>query len=224
MKVSCIIPIYNEAERVSHVLDAVVGHELVGEVIVVDDGSTDDSKTVLEKYSDIRLISYPKNRGKSFAVMTGFKESKNDVVMMIDSDLVGLEPKNITDLITPVLEGRADVSISLRKNSALIYKLLELDFVSGERVFHKNIIEKLDELEHLPGFGLETYLNGIIIAKCLRLKIVYWKAVISPRKSKKMGWWQGMRGDYKMVLQILSMLSAPKVVSMIYRMRALRVR
>lgn len=224
MKVSCIIPVYNEADRVSRVLDVVVGHELVGEVIVIDDGSADNSKAILANHSGIRLISYAPNKGKSFAIMSGIKEAKNDIIMLVDSDLVGLHNANITSLISPVVENRADIAISLRKNSLLIYKILGLDFVSGERVFHKNIIEDIGALARLPGYGLEVFLNRIIIKKRLRLKVVWWGGVISPRKSKKIRWWQGVMGDWDMIMQILSMLTVSDILYQMYKMRTLRVR
>ncbi|MEK7150922.1 MAG: glycosyltransferase family 2 protein [Patescibacteria group bacterium] len=222
MKVSCIIPLYNEAERVLGVLDAVVGHKLIDEVIVVDDGSTDNPKARLEHRTGIRFISYTQNRGKSFAIETGLRESKNEVVMLIDSDLIGLQADALTQLIEPVVSGQADIAITLRKNSLLIYKLFGLDFVSGERVFHRSIIGDLAQLGRLPGFGLEVFLNRIIISQQLRLKIVYWANVISPRKSKKVGWWQGMYADYSMIRQILRTVSAREVVRQIYCMRRLR--
>ncbi|MEK7576369.1 MAG: glycosyltransferase family 2 protein [Patescibacteria group bacterium] len=222
-KVSCIIPVYNEAERIMGVLNAVVGHELIDEVIVVDDGSTDNSKKALENRSGIQLISYIKNRGKSFAIETGLKKSKNEIVMLIDSDLIGLQAGDLTQLIEPVVMGQADIAITLRKNSLQIYKIFGLDFVSGERVFHKGIIGDLEQLGRLPGFGLEVFLNRIIIDQKLKLKVVPWENVISPRKSKKVGRLQGTYADYAMIRQILRTVSAREVVRQIYRMRALRV-
>ena len=79
MKVSCIIPVYNEAERVLGVLRAVVGHPLVDEVIVVNDGSTDTSKAVLENQPGIRFFSYDENRGKSGAIAYGLVQAKNNI-------------------------------------------------------------------------------------------------------------------------------------------------
>src|SRR3989344_7595866 len=102
MKVSCIIPVYNEAERVLGVLRAVVGHPLVDEVIVVNDGSTDTSKAVLENQPGIRFFSYDENRGKSGAIAYGLAQAKNELVMFIDSDLIGLSAESIAALIFPV--------------------------------------------------------------------------------------------------------------------------
>ncbi|MDZ4216753.1 MAG: glycosyltransferase family 2 protein, partial [Candidatus Gracilibacteria bacterium] len=62
----------------------------------------------------------------------GFQSAKNELIMTIDSDLVGLSKKAVGELIEPVRNGLADISISLRSNSLLLFKLLGLDFVSGE--------------------------------------------------------------------------------------------
>lgn len=224
MKISCIIPAHNEEERILSVLNAVVGHKLLDEVIVVDDGSTDSTKQILENYSGINFISYSQNRGKTFALMTGIKKSKNDLIILIDSDLIGLQLEDISNLILPVVDGQADMTLSLRQNSLLIFKILRMDFVSGERVFSKRIIGDLDQLERLPCFGFESFLNQIVIKNHLRLKVVYWNEVICPRKSKKFGWWKGMKGDYRMIREIISVVKISGIISQMLKMRSLRVR
>ncbi len=224
MKVSCIIPVYNEAERVGAVLDAVTGHPLIDDVVVVDGGSTDGSLDVLRSRQDIHLITFEKREGKSNAVMMGLEQCKNDLVMTLDSDLVGLTPEALTALIDPVACGKADVTFSLRKNSLLIFKLLGIDFVTGERVFSKRLIQDPGHLATLPPFGLESYLNQLIIEQSLRVKIVRWPAVISPRKAKKAGWWKGTKADFGMVMQILSMLKVSGVVTQILKLRRLRIK
>lgn len=137
---------------------------------------------------------------------------------MIDSDLLHLNKNDITELIMPIIKNEADATISLRKNSLLIYKLFGLDFFSGERVFDKKIIEHLDELDKLPGFGLESYLNRILIQKKMRLRVVKWKNVVTPRKSVKFGFWAGARGDVKMLFEIVSYLSFFGAIKMLFQM------
>ncbi|HEV8601462.1 MAG TPA: glycosyltransferase [Patescibacteria group bacterium] len=79
IKVSCIIPTFNESARVAGVLEAVVGHQLVSEVIVINDGSKDNTEEILRTRPGIKLISYQPNRGKSHAIMMGIKAAKNDL-------------------------------------------------------------------------------------------------------------------------------------------------
>ncbi len=229
LKISCIVPIYNEGKRVSNVLDALIEHEKISEIIIVNDGSSDDSeKIVKEKIVGIgdervKFISYKKNCGKTHAVKMGLKKAKNPWIMTIDSDLVGLTKKNITDLIMPIEKGLADVSMSLRKNSLGTFKFLGMDFVSGERVFRKNLIGDLERLEKLPGFGLETFMNGEIVKRELRIVVVDFKNVITPRKSAKFGFWAGIKGDTKMVFQIISLLGVFGVVKQFRKMLKLKI-
>lgn len=224
MKVSCIIPVFNEAERVGAVLDAAVGHPLVDDIVVIDGGSTDNTLDVLRARQGFKLISQEKRQGKTNAVMIGLGQCKNDLIMTLDSDLVGLSPSAITALIEPVIFGQADVTLSLRKNSLLVFKLLGIDFVTGERVFSRRLLKDPSHLATLPGFGLESYLNQLIIEQSLRVKIVRLPNVISPRKSKKFGWWNGVKGDFSMVMEILSILGISGVISQIFKLRALRIK
>jgi glycosyltransferase involved in cell wall biosynthesis len=221
-KISCIVPIYNEASRVNSVLDVLTRHSLIEEVIVVNDGSTDNSEELLRQRGDIKLISYQKNRGKTLALKEGFKVAQNDLVILVDSDLVGLDTDAITALIEPVIKNETDITISLRKNALLVDLFFNLDMVSGERVFNKNILGDLNRLDTLPKFGFESYLNQIIIEKNLRLTVVYWPKVASPRKAVKEGLYAGIVGDYKMVKQIIKLLTFRGMIKMFIKLHSMR--
>jgi glycosyltransferase involved in cell wall biosynthesis len=223
MKISCIVPVYNEGSRVGAVLDVLVGHEFIDEVIVVNDGSSDNSEEVLKNIKGIKLISYQKNRGKSHAIRIGLEKARNEWVMTIDSDLQGLNRKNIVALVLPIVSHKADLVMTLRKNSLGIFKFFKLDFVSGERVFRKNMIRNLSDLEKLPGFGLEVFLNQIIIEKRMKLVVVNWPNVVTPRKSVKFGFLAGVKGDFKMILQIKSVIGWSGILKQFWEMYRLRI-
>lgn len=202
-QVSCIIPAYNEGPRILGVLKAVCGNPLVTEVIVVDDGSTDGTRELLKAHEGIHLIALPKNHGKTFAVMTGLKQARHDHVLLLDADLQGLTAEAITELIEPVMKGEADMTLSLRKNSLSVFRYLNLDFISGERVFHRRVLGDLNALSKLTGFGLEVFLNQKAIEQNLRMKSVDFKDVITPRKFVKFGWLKGVWGDFTMIIELL---------------------
>lgn len=223
-KVSCIVPAYNEALRIANVLNVLIGHELIDEVIVINDASTDNTEEVLNSFPAIISISNEKNMGKTYSLRVGMEKAKNNLVILIDSDLLGLTKENLTNLIAPVTSNQADISISIRGNSLPIYKLLGLDFVSGERVFNKNIIEQPSQLNTLPGFGFEVFLNSIILQKKLRIAVIPWPNVQSPRKSTKFSYWEGQKRDFKMILEIISIIKITGVIKQFYFMLKQKVK
>lgn len=222
--VSCVIAAYNEEKRIHNVLNAIENHPLIDEVIVVNDGSSDNTAKVVEKRKGVTLITLPENRGKSFAVVTGIRETKYDHLCMLDADLVGISKEDVTNLIEPVLDGSADITISLRKNSLPIMRLIGMDYISGERVFKKSIITPyLNDIEKLPSFAIESFFNQVLIDNAKRIKIVKWKDVITPRKSSKTGFGKGIWGDIKMIREIIQLVSVKGVIKQNYEMHKLKV-
>ena len=221
-KVSCIIPAYNEESRIANVLKVVENHPILDEVIVINDGSTDKTADVIRRFK-VTFIDKKKNQGKSIAVMTGIQKSKGDIIIMLDSDLSGLTKKNVTDLVNPVLKNEADMTLSLRGNSLLIYKLFGNDFISGERAFRRDFIKNYSVLKKLPGYGIESFYNEQAIKKKYRIKIVDFSNVILANKSDKIGFWKGNLGEIKMVMQIFKMIGFFRFFYIFFKMNSMRV-
>ncbi|MCL6518858.1 MAG: glycosyltransferase family 2 protein [Armatimonadetes bacterium] len=111
MKLSVIIPCFNEFQNITDVLDAVRAVDIPKEIIVIDDGSTDNTAEVLHEYSKrypIVIHSSAKNAGKGAAIRKGLEYVTGDIVIIQDADME-YDPKQYPELIKPILEGKADV-------------------------------------------------------------------------------------------------------------------
>lgn len=111
MKLSVIIPVYNEVESIKTILKRVIDTKLAAEIIVVDDGSADGTRAVLKKLSGrsgVRVILHEQNRGKGAAVRTGIAAAKGEVLLIQDADLE-YDPRDIPVLLKPIKERVADV-------------------------------------------------------------------------------------------------------------------
>ncbi len=221
-RISCIIPAYNEAARIEGVLKAVVKVKEITEIVVVDDSSEDDISSITQKFPTIQLLTHSENRGKTAAIATGLLHSSGDYLVLLDADLLELAAEDIVQLLRPVLEGRADISISLRFKP---WRLFGIDPISGERMVPRSLLmEYIDVLPTLSPFALETYMNAKIIEQNLRIAVVSWPNVESPLKYRKYGFSRGLEGDVGMVTDILHTTSVTKLFKQFYAMRLLRVR
>lgn len=137
-KVSTIIPVFNEEKTIGNILKTLMKIEDISQVIVVDDGSKDNTYRIVNKFP-VKLIKHKKNKGKGAAMKSGVKKTRNDIVLFLDGDLKGLTQKNVTDLITPVQREKANFTKG-RGNFKVNKKLTKVPTISG---FIKPLISSL---------------------------------------------------------------------------------
>lgn len=119
MKLSIVVPTYNEERTVAQVLDAAravdlegpLGIDLEREIVVVDDGSADRTRAILSEYASlpgVQVLLHERNRGKGAALRTGFAAVTGDIVLIQDADLE-YDPQEYPRLLEPIVSGHADV-------------------------------------------------------------------------------------------------------------------
>ena len=218
---SVVVPCFNEEATVATVIDTVLAQSCVGEVIVVDDGSTDKSREILAAMDEPRLkvILQPANRGKGAALRTGFAEASREYVVVQDADLE-YDPEEFEFLLEPLVADRADVVygsrfVSSRPHRVLYFwhsagnKLLTLasnvftdlnltDMETCYKVFRRNVIQSIELCEDRFGFEPE------ITAKVARGGWRVFEVGISYSgrtyaEGKKIGWRDGLRALYCIV-------------------------
>jgi glycosyltransferase involved in cell wall biosynthesis len=164
MKVSVIIPVYNEAHTIEEILRRVEAEEIANEILVVDDGSSDGTRDILQSLDTkehIKVILHDKNQGKGAAVRTGIHNAMGDVLLIQDADLE-YDPRDYPALLQPIEEGIADVVYGSRflggpRRTAmywhmvanklltfmtnLLYNTILSDMETGYKVFKREITD-----------------------------------------------------------------------------------
>lgn len=216
---TCLIPAYNEAARIGGVLAAVAGHTALTEVIVIDDGSTDATATVARTFG-VRVLATSGNLGKTAALAHGLRHVATSHVLLLDADLLGLTSDDISALIAPVSESRAIASISLRGNAPGLWRLIGLDYISGERALPCDLLQPhLVTCDTLPRFGFEVFLNQLLIASDQPVAVVSLPGVASPSKAAKRGVWGGISADALMMRDIFRTVTLREILGQIVRLK-----
>jgi glycosyltransferase involved in cell wall biosynthesis len=210
-KVSVIIPAFNEEERIGSVLEVVKKVKNVSEIIVVDDGSEDQTTKIAKKAGAI-VLKLPFNQGKFLAVKKGILASKGSLTAVLDADLLGFKSENLSDLISGVKDKKT-ISIAqfiegrLSTNHRGINK-----YLSGQRAAYRSFwLEFFEEVEShglteekllKRGFSLENELNGFIKRHDYKKVYVEWSGVSHVMKEEKRGA-QGFAQRIKMYFEIM---------------------
>ncbi len=203
-KITAIVPAYNEAGRIGAVLDVLTTYPNFEEVIVVDDGSTDETEKVVKKYL-VRYVKNVSNKGKGYAMDAGVNLSKGDIIFFADADVTGLTHGIINDLLKPVIDGKVDMSIAMRnrKTYYLHYVIFFIPLLGGERALTKNLWQML------PGyykhrFKVETGLNfyARYYGKGFNYKV--YQGLSQVIKEKKFGLIDGLRRRWLLSMNVIS--------------------
>lgn len=180
VKVSAIVPTFNESKGVAEVLRILVKSPHIDEIVCVNDGSSDATLAIVRSFPSIRVVNLRKNHGKAYAVARGIEKAKGHIVLFLDADIKGLRDKHIVQLVNPLKNGRSDFVIGYR--SSRVEATIGVP-LSGERAyFKKDLVPHIKRFEK-KGFGLELYLNYHF--KDRRKKIIQLKGVYSQAKHKK---------------------------------------
>lgn len=170
--VSVIIPAYNEEKKIQSTVESVFTVDCVGEVIVVDDGSSDSTVYLARKAGAI-VVKNKRNMGKGHALRAGLSRARGDIIVFLDAD-VGEKAVEITKLIQPVMTGKTDMTIArfpparkkggfgfvkaLARWGVYIYTGESLKSVlSGQRAFRRDVMDHIGIIS--PGFGVEVGLT-----------------------------------------------------------------
>jgi polyisoprenyl-phosphate glycosyltransferase len=201
--VVCIIPAYNEEHTVASIARLASSHPLIGRVIVVDDGSSDSTASHSSEINDVKVISLTPNKGKGAAMRAGMSESDEPVILFLDADLIGLNEQHISDLLSPVINNEADMSVGLFRGGRLHTDLAHVitPSLSGQRAIRREVIQNMDM--DSVGFGIERALTELWQNGSIRVKEVILRGVTHRTKEEKRGYWPGVKQRLKMYYEIL---------------------
>lgn len=218
MKLSIIVPVYNEELTIIPILKKIAAASLPGnvekEIIVIDDGSTDTTKIQLQNFScaiPIKIIFQDINLGKGAAVIKGIDHAAGDILLIQDADLE-YDPANYDALLKPILENKASIVYGSRfkgqiKNMSLVNRWANLfccwtlnvlygcqitDVNTCFKVFRKEVLASITIESH--GFALETELTAKLLKqnfKILEIPITYHAR--AQKDGKKMDWFKAVQ-------------------------------
>ena len=217
MRISFLIPAYNEAATIGEVLERIEQLELDAQIVVVDDGSTDGTADVVNRFRGDRdgvvLVRHAKNRGKGAAVRAAIPHADGDICVIQDADME-YDPRDVPALIEPIVRGAADVVFGSRLSggrpqraylfwhmvgnrflsllTGILYNTTLSDMETGYKAFRGDVLRSLD-LRH-DDFAIEPEITGWICRRKLRiyeLPIAYYGRTYA--EGKKITWRDGVK-------------------------------
>ena len=190
MDITVLVPVFNEKNTIEEILNRVQATKIPSEILIVDDGSSDGTRAILENLDGkgiIRVLFHERNQGKGAALRTGFKEVNGDVIIIQDADLE-YDPREYGNLLRPIEEGLADVVYGSRflggarrpilfwnmvANKVLtlitniLYNNILTDMETGYKVFRREVVE--DMPLHARHFEFEPEFTAKILKRKERI-------------------------------------------------------
>ena len=220
---SVVIPVYNERETVREIVEKVLNLDFVAEIIIVDDGSTDGTKELLEqtKFDErVKRFFHDRNRGKGAALRTGFGHVTGEIVAIQDADLE-YDPNEFIEMIRPIRDGAADVVYGSRLTGGkpqrvhlfwhrmgngfltfmtdLLYNTTLTDMETCYKMFRKEVIETIRIQS--DGFSVEPELTAKICKnkqwRIYEIPISYYGRSYS--EGKKITWVHGVSAFWTLI-------------------------
>lgn len=204
MNAAIVIPAYNEEKNILGILSVLKQFQGIYEVLVVNDGSVDKTSDVAISHG-FRVLELKQNMGKSYAMWMGLLNTKAPVILFLDADLIGVKPEYVKNLIEPVSEDRADMTLGIFASGRGITDLAQklAPFLTGQRASKRWILESLPQEYWTTGFGIEVALTRFAKDNNLRLSNVYLHKATHAMKEEKLGFSRGVFARFRMYRDIL---------------------
>lgn len=205
-KITCIIPAYNEENRILKVLNVVSSSALIDEIIVVDDGSIDNTFYNSLCFDKVFAIQLDRNYGKAAAIQAGLEYTDASIIVLLDADLIGLTTQQLNMLVYPVIENLADMVIGQIKGVSVE--------MSGQRALNRSILDNV-EFFH-AGYGFERILNHVARKKGKKVIVIRLYDVTHHQKFNKWTVGEGIKHTLKYGFQARPVFSTGMIGLLAY--------
>jgi glycosyltransferase involved in cell wall biosynthesis len=202
LEVTAVVAAYNEADRIGAVLGVLTTYPGFKEVIVVDDGSSDETASVVEGFR-ATYVRLETNQGKGHAMDVGVQKASTSVVFFADADINGLTHEAIDQVVGPVARGEVEMFIAMR-NRKIYYLRLLMAFVpllGGERAVTKELWQRVPS-RYKDRFRIEAALNfyAVHLGRGLRFRV--FRGISQTVKERKYGLGEGLARRLRMFRDI----------------------
>lgn len=210
MRIVAIVPAYNEAARITPVLDTLTRAPSVDSVLVVDDGSRDETAAVAERHpavaaGKLRVIRQESNRGKGAAMRAGAEAALDaDALLFLDADLIGLTVEHVEALVEPVRTGRVDMALGVFRGGNFWTTLAQIIVpnISGQRAILRDLFLSVPCVADAR-YGVELAITNHVLGEGRPMTQVTLHDVSHPPKERKLGLWRGAASRARMYQQML---------------------
>lgn len=203
MKVAAVVPAYNEEKTVGQVVKAIRDAGVAEEIIVVNDGSIDDTASMATQ-AGATVVNLPENVGKGGAMRAGVDRTTADVILFLDADLTGLSHDHLVSLVEPVMSGRCDMTVGIFEEGRFATDMAQkiAPSLSGQRAILRKTFDQIPRLEE-TGYGVERAISKFADKHALRVQRVELRNVAQITKEEKIGFSKGFRARLKMYWEII---------------------
>ncbi len=210
-KVGVVIAAWNEEHDIQLVLDTVGPVEWLAKVVVVDDGSSDNTLSVARdcarNYATMDVKNLPENQGKGAAMLAGMRimDPEIDTVIFLDADLIGLSGNHLYKLYQPVKDQQCEMSVAIFKEGywRTDWSQRFAPNLNGQRCLPRQAAEQALGPLAESGYGVEIGLTLYARRNKWRIQYVSWEGMTHDMKEKKLGWREGYKVRRVMYQQIL---------------------
>lgn len=202
-KIAIIVPAFNEGARIAQVLNAIKGASHISEIIVVNDGSIDNTSSEAKNVEGVHVIDLVKNVGKGGAMAAGVASTNAQIIAFVDADLEGLRAEHVDQIIKPILRDECDMCVGVFRGGKIGSNaaMAVASFLSGQRAIKREFFEAIPYIGELR-YGVEVAITDAMRKRKARVKRVVLRGVSNCYKEEKLGLVKGIQARTKMYRDI----------------------